>query len=78
MNSYLQVTFIAIVICGILISCKKTFVEGYDIDPNRAVDVSMDVLLSSAEAYTLYVSSSDLPRYANVISQQMTLVFPAM
>ena len=53
-------------------SCKKDFVEGYDVDPNRPLDVSMDVLSSSAQAYSSWVTSSDLTRLTGVITQQMT------
>ena len=63
-----------IILSGLLLglgNLVKDFIEGYDVDPNRPLDVSMDVLTSS-EAYTIYVTSSDLPRITNVIMQQMT------
>ena len=72
MKKFRNIILSGLLFLGLNQSCKKDFIEGYDVDPNRPLDVSMDVLLTSSEAYTIYVTSSDLPRITNVIMQQMT------
>jgi len=72
MKNLKYILVLGLFMVGALQSCKKDFVEGYDVDPNRPQDVSMDVLLAGSEIYTTYVTSGDMARITNVIMQQMT------
>lgn len=72
MKNLKYILVLGLFVVGALQSCKKDFVEGYDIDPNRPLDVSMDVLLAGSEIYTTYVTSGDMARITNVVMQQMT------
>jgi len=65
---YQLLIFFIIVLTG----CKKEFVEGYAEDPNRPIDVPLNVLLPGAQIHSVYVSAGDLNRITNVIMQQMT------
>lgn len=51
---------------GLLGSCKKGFLEGYDVDPNNPVEVSPDLVLSTAEIATGYVYGGDFARYTDM------------
>ncbi|MTI29501.1 SusD/RagB family nutrient-binding outer membrane lipoprotein, partial [Xanthovirga aplysinae] len=51
--------------------CGDKFLEGYEDDPARPLDVSEGVLLTSAEAFTYYVAGDDLARYTSIMMQQM-------
>ncbi|MEH0157641.1 SusD/RagB family nutrient-binding outer membrane lipoprotein [Limibacter armeniacum] len=49
-----------------------SFVEGYEDDPTRPLSVGMDVTLSSAQSYTIYVQSDDIARFTAIVMQQVT------
>jgi len=57
-----SIATICICLLMIVSSCKKEFVEGFEMDNNRPTDVSVDVLLAGAEVYTIYITSGDLTR----------------
>lgn len=56
---------------ALLSSCEETFLEGYEDDPSRPLEVSEDVLLTSAQTYTYFVYGDEIQRTSSVLMQQM-------
>ncbi|WP_053405929.1 SusD/RagB family nutrient-binding outer membrane lipoprotein [Persicobacter sp. CCB-QB2] len=61
----------ALVAVLFLASCDS-FVDGFEDDPTRPLDVTMDLMLSSSELFTVYTQSDDIARYTAVVMQQVT------
>jgi hypothetical protein len=57
-------------LAGLVTSCDKYF-EGVNDDPNRPTDVSVDLLLPSAETFLAYGNGGDLARYTSMFVQHV-------
>ncbi|MFN0275495.1 MAG: SusD/RagB family nutrient-binding outer membrane lipoprotein [Chitinophagales bacterium] len=67
MKNYKNIKFIAAMLIVIsMASCEKGFLEGFGSDPNNPVDVSPDLVLSTAQVATGYVYGSDYARYSDM------------
>jgi hypothetical protein len=47
-------------------SCEKGFLEGYEVDPNNPVEVSPNLVLTTAQVATGYVYGGDYARYTDM------------
>lgn len=69
-----QLKIYGLLMGGILLmtSCGKDWLEEYQPDPTRPTDVSVDVLLPSAQAYYGMAQGDVVPRLTGIFMQQMT------
>lgn len=56
----------------IVSSCRKSWLEDYTEDPTRPIDVTVDVLLPSAQVFYVMSQSDVIPRLTGIFTQQMT------
>ncbi|PWJ45026.1 SusD/RagB family nutrient-binding outer membrane lipoprotein [Sediminitomix flava] len=64
-------TVLSLALASVVSGCDS-YVDGYEIDPARALESSMDVKFSSAIAFSIYVQSDQLARYISMVTQQVT------
>ncbi|WP_448539220.1 SusD/RagB family nutrient-binding outer membrane lipoprotein [Schleiferia thermophila] len=62
----------SLLLAGLTVSCSKKWLEDYTEDPTRPIDVSVRVLLPSAQVSYAMAQGDVLPRMTSLFIQQMT------